>query len=425
MKKKRATIEDHIVIEHVPEWDEVPEGEKVVDEVPKALKPIPKPPTAFPQRLAKKASDGKFLNFIQKLKQLSIYIPLVVALEQMLGYSKFMKHLVTKRRHYSFETMGGTHHYSSIVTKALVQKKQDPRAFTIPCTMERYKFAKALCDLGASINLMPLAIFNKLGLGTPQPTTMRLLIAHRTVKKRMAILYYVLVRVDRFIFSADFMILDCEVNFEVPMILGRPFLAMGHSLMDVERGDLKFRMNNEEITFHICKSTKQPADISVMSVIDTINEAMETTVEHEHMGAMFATVLLNYERENEKEFEKTVNALVGLGTYKYNPKKLDLDLENREKPPAKSSIIKAPTLELKLLSSLLRYEFLGPNNTLPVIISAWLMDEQKERLMVILIKYKKAIRWCIANIPGFSPGICTHKSNLIKIVNRLLSTKRD
>ncbi|XP_059281276.1 uncharacterized protein LOC132034971 [Lycium ferocissimum] len=227
--------------------------------------------------------------FIDKLKELLINIPLVEALEQMLGYTKFMKDLVTKRRHSSFETVGVTHHCSSIVKKALVQKKKDPGAFTIPCTIEMYKFAKALCDLGASINLMPLAIFNKLGLGTPQPKTMRLLMADRTVKKLL-----------------DFVILDYEVDFEVPIILERSLLATGRAIVDVERGDLKFRINDKEITFHICKSMKQPADMSVVSVIDIIDKAMETIVEHEHMGEMLAAVIMHYEGKNEEEFEETV-----------------------------------------------------------------------------------------------------------------------
>ncbi|XP_060190581.1 uncharacterized protein LOC132619815 [Lycium barbarum] len=147
MKKKKTTIKEPIVIEHIPKSDEVSEGEKVVDEVTKALKPTPKPPPLFPQRLAKKADDGNFLKFIEKLKQLSINIPLVEALEQMLGYAKFMKDIVTKRRHSSFETMGVTHHCRSIVTKALAHKKEGSGTFTIPCTIGSYKFAKALCDL--------------------------------------------------------------------------------------------------------------------------------------------------------------------------------------------------------------------------------------------------------------------------------------
>ena len=88
---------------------------------------------------------------------------------------------------------------------------------------------KALCDLGASINLMPLSIYKKLGLGDPKPTAMRLLMVDRTVKRPIGILHDVLVKVESFIFPTDFVILDCEVNFEVPIIPG------GLSLLQVER----------------------------------------------------------------------------------------------------------------------------------------------------------------------------------------------
>ncbi|XP_060201978.1 uncharacterized protein LOC132630418 [Lycium barbarum] len=186
-----TSVKDNVVVD-VAEKDEASKGKEAIEEVPRALPPVPKPPPPFPQRLAKKEEDGNFLKFIERLKGLSIHIPLVEALEQMPGYAKFMKDLVTKGRHASFEKMGVTHHCCSIVTKALVQKKEDPGAFTIPCTIGMYKFSKALCDLGASISLMLLAIFNKLGLATPRPTIMRLLMVDRTVKKSVGILYDVL-----------------------------------------------------------------------------------------------------------------------------------------------------------------------------------------------------------------------------------------
>ena len=100
---------------------------------------------------------------------------------------------------------------------------------------------------------MPYSIYKKLGLGEPKPTNMRLLIADRTIKRPVGILYDVLVKVDHFIFPADFVILDCEVDVEVPIILGRPFLATGKALVDVECGELKFRVNNEEVTFNVCQ----------------------------------------------------------------------------------------------------------------------------------------------------------------------------
>ena len=110
--------------------------------------------------------------------------------------------------------------------------------------------------MGASINLMPVSIYKKLGLGDPNPTAMRLLMADRTVKRPIGILHDVLLKVDLFIFPADFVFLDCEVDFEVPIIIGRPFLAMGRAFVDMEKGQMKFRLNNEEVTFNICRSMR-------------------------------------------------------------------------------------------------------------------------------------------------------------------------
>ena len=146
-------------------------------EVPIKVIPMPRPPPPFPKILVKKTEDSKYQRFITMLKQLSINVPLVEAIEQMPGYAKFMKDLVTKKRSVTFEDDDRLQHSIAISTRSLVQKKEDPGAFTIPCTVESLHFAKALCDLGASINLIPLSIYKKLGLGDPKPTAMRLLMA--------------------------------------------------------------------------------------------------------------------------------------------------------------------------------------------------------------------------------------------------------
>ena len=117
-------------------------------EVPIKVIPMPRPPPPFPQRLVKKTEDGKYRRFITMLKQLSINVPLVEALEQMPGYAKFMKDLVTKKRSVMFKDDDRLQHCSAIATRSLVQKKEDPGAFTIPCTVGSLHFAKALCDLG-------------------------------------------------------------------------------------------------------------------------------------------------------------------------------------------------------------------------------------------------------------------------------------
>ena len=92
------------------------------------------------------------------LKQISINVPLVKALEQMLGYAKFMKDLIIKKRSVTFEDDDRMQHCSAIATRSLVQKKKDSGAFTIPCTIGLLHFAKALCDLGSSVDLMPVSI---------------------------------------------------------------------------------------------------------------------------------------------------------------------------------------------------------------------------------------------------------------------------
>ena len=100
-----------------------------------------------------------------------------------------MKDLVTKKRSVIFEDDDRLQHCSAIATRSLVQKKEDQGAFTIPCTVESLHFAKALCDFGVSINLMPLSIYKKLSLGDPKTTAMRLMVDDRIVKRPIGILH--------------------------------------------------------------------------------------------------------------------------------------------------------------------------------------------------------------------------------------------
>ncbi|XP_069154374.1 uncharacterized protein [Solanum lycopersicum] len=165
-------------------------------------------------------------------------------LEQMRGYAKFMKDMVTKKRSTSFEDDDRMQHCSAIATRSLVQKKQDTCAFTITCTIGWLHFAKTLCDIGEIINLMTLSTYKNC-LGDPNPTAIQLLMTARTVKRPIGILHDVLVKVETLNFLGNFVILDCEVDFEVPIILGRPFLATGRALFDMEKGQMKFWLNNE------------------------------------------------------------------------------------------------------------------------------------------------------------------------------------
>nr|XP_010321661.1 uncharacterized protein LOC104647719 [Solanum lycopersicum] len=105
----------------------------------------------------------------------------------MPDYAKFVMDMVITKRSVSFEDDDRMQHYRAISTRSLMQKKEDPGAFTIPCTVGLLHFTKPLCDLSASINLMPLSIYKKLGLGDPKPTKMRLMMTDRIVKRRIGL----------------------------------------------------------------------------------------------------------------------------------------------------------------------------------------------------------------------------------------------
>ncbi|XP_070048588.1 uncharacterized protein [Nicotiana tomentosiformis] len=108
--------------------------------------------------------------------------------------------------------------------------------------------------------MMPLSIYKKLGIGRARPISMLLQLADRMVKRPSGILDDVLVQVGKFVFPTDFVILDCKVDEEIHIILGRSFFATGRALIDCETGELKMRLNNGEITFNVQKSMRQPGE---------------------------------------------------------------------------------------------------------------------------------------------------------------------
>ena len=128
---------------------------------------------------------------------------------------------------------------------------KDPGNFTIPCSIGTSYAGRALCDLGASITLMPLSVFKQLGVGECRPTTVTLQLADRSHAYLEGKIEDVLVKVDKFIFPVDFIVLDFEADKEVPIILGRPFLATGKTLIDVQKGELTMRVNDQQVTFNV------------------------------------------------------------------------------------------------------------------------------------------------------------------------------
>ncbi|KAL8475077.1 hypothetical protein ACS0TY_031485 [Phlomoides rotata] len=167
--------------QRVPKWKlakglkEKESDEVICDEwgIPKVQDRVP-----FPQRFVWKKLDENFAKFLEVFKKLHINIPFYDALEQMPNYAKFLKDLISKRRRIEEPKMVKlTMECSALVKKNLPEKLKDPGSFNILCDMGNGVKRNALCDLGASINLMPLSIFEKLDYGDLRPTSMTLQLA--------------------------------------------------------------------------------------------------------------------------------------------------------------------------------------------------------------------------------------------------------
>ncbi|XP_052288587.1 uncharacterized protein LOC127899281 [Citrus sinensis] len=249
---------------------------------------------------------------------------------------------------------------------------------------------RVLCDLGASINLMPLSVFKQLGVGECRPTTVTLQLADRSHAYPEGKIEDVLVKVEKFIFPVDFIVLDFEADKEVPIILGRPFLATGKTLIDVQKGELTIRVNDQQVTFNVLEAMRnldELEDCNFLSVVDlVVADRMDRCCSN-----VFNKVTTFEEVEEEDVAEIQTGWMDKQQSNRHNKVIEHLNLSDRKVKPTLPSIESPLSLELKLLPSHLNYAYIGQNNTLPVIISSTLDAGQEQSLVDLLGKYRRAI----------------------------------
>lgn len=271
--------------------------------------------------------DNLFSKFLEVFKKLHINIPFAEALAQIPSNAKFLKEILSnKRKLLEFETVKLSEECSAILQNKLPPKLKDPGSFSVPCTIVDSFFSKALCDLGASINLMPYSCFEKLRIGEVKSPTISLQLADRSIKYPRGVVEDVLVKVDKFIFPVDFVVLDMEEDREIPLILGRPFLATEKTLIDVQKGELVLRLNDESVVFNVFHSIRYPTDKSDCLRIDATDMFVECDVQEltcKDSLEIFLTQSYPRELENEEVEEyvhyleagrplsKTVNSRIG------------------------------------------------------------------------------------------------------------------
>ncbi|KAK5836128.1 hypothetical protein PVK06_011882 [Gossypium arboreum] len=169
---------------------------------------------------------------------------------------KFLKELLTNKRkldealHVELNAV-----CSAILQSKLAKKLKDPGSFTIHCLIGSLDVNNALADLGASINVMPYKMFKELGLGKPKQTRMSIQLADKTIRFPRGIIEDVLVKIDKFIFPVDFVVLDIDEDSNVPLILGRPFIATARTIIDVGTSELTLHVGDEIITLQARNSS--------------------------------------------------------------------------------------------------------------------------------------------------------------------------
>nr|GEX97978.1 reverse transcriptase domain-containing protein [Tanacetum cinerariifolium] len=154
---------------------------------------------------------------------------------------------------------------SAVVLKKLPEKLGDPGRFLIPYDFLEFDNCLALADLGASINLMPLSIWKKLKLPTLNDTKMVLELADRTISKPTGVAENIFVKVGKFYFSADFVVLDFIADPRVPLILGRPFLSTAHAIINVHEREIILIQDQQSLTI-------QCGDIPSIKKFEQINK---------------------------------------------------------------------------------------------------------------------------------------------------------
>ncbi|QHO34774.1 Retrotransposon gag protein [Arachis hypogaea] len=254
-EKEEANNKDVTASNHTPkklkEKDNQPHnsrGEK--EELAQGQKHVGKtftPPLSYPQRFNKEAKDQHFHKLLHVFKKLEINIPLAEALEQMPLYAKFLKLINKKRSWNEKETILLIEECSALIQKGLPPKLEDPGR--------------------ASINLMPSFLVKKLCIEEVNLIQMSLELVDKLVICPRGVIENLLVKVDKFIFPADFVVLNLDEDGGDSIILGRPFLATARAIIDVEQGKLTLRMHDEIITLNVFPETQH---------IDEKRKCMET-----------------------------------------------------------------------------------------------------------------------------------------------------
>ncbi|XP_076951973.1 uncharacterized protein LOC143625553 [Bidens hawaiensis] len=337
----------------------------------------------YPDLLKHQNYTREYGHFLDMFQQLKINLPFIEALQHMPTYAKFLKDLLKRNDRLGEESsiplMGDC---SAVVLNRVPEKLSDPGVFTIPCLFGSDAMSHALADLGAS---------------ELTPTRMSLSLADRSVKYLRGIIENFLVKVDKFAFQVDFLVLDMEADKKVPIILGHPFLRTAKALINVYDEKITFRVGDENVTYDVARSMRHRSDQDdfscplhsvyfINSVIAGIDSCFDYICGADIVGSNGLVDCDDLDKDESCENDSVCDEFVEISGL---PEIIEVNEISCESEAG--SVENLAPLEFKVLPSHLEYAYLVEGSNLPVIVSLKLTEEEKTKLIDVLKLHKGAI----------------------------------
>ncbi|XP_057984621.1 uncharacterized protein LOC131169411 [Hevea brasiliensis] len=219
----------------------------------------------------------------------------------MPSYAKFLKDILSKKRKLKgYETVALIEECSAILQNKLPSKLKDLGSFSITCLIGSMNIDKALCDLGASVSLMPLSICKKLDVGEFKPAIISLQLADRSVKYPVGTLENIPIKVGKFFIPFDFVVLEIEEDIQIPIILRRPFMANAGAIIDVKNGQLTLKVGDEEVEFNLFSAIKHKLERDKCFKVNIIDKQIKEEFHKVHPeDPLEACIVHSHTAENE------------------------------------------------------------------------------------------------------------------------------
>nr|GEX86661.1 reverse transcriptase domain-containing protein [Tanacetum cinerariifolium] len=310
---------------------------------------------------------------------------------------------------------------SAVLLKKLLEKLGDPDNFFIPCGFPMMDECLALVDLGASINLMPFSVWNKLTLPELSPACMTLELADRLISHPVGVAEDVFVKVGKFHFPVDFVVVDFDADPRVLLILRRSFLKTGRALIDdadsinrIDVIDVSYEEYSQEVLGFFMSGNPTPSTKPIVSTSSpTLTPFGDSDFLLKETDAFLATEDEPISPKIDDSCYDSEGDILLLEKFlnddPSSPRLPLQELKVVEPKNKKYSINEPPVVELKDLPPHLEYVFLEADDKLTVIIIKKLKDKEKTALIKVLKSHKQALAWQLSDIKGINPEFCIHK----------------